>query len=98
MKVYAITIHYPMDGMEISSVHMTRKGALQTACKEMLEMILSYTAYEDESLTWAEDNLCNLNKDHRLTIRELEEIFEYTERLLWEVETEVEIVYHPLQP
>ena len=98
MKVYAITIHYPTDGKEISSIHVTRKGALQSACKEMLEMVLSYDAYEDESLTWVEENLCNLNKDHRLTIAELDKIFEYAEELLWEVGTEVEIVWHPLQP
>lgn len=100
MKVYAVTLSRPWDGKEIVSIHMTRKAALQVGCEEMLEtMMLFDDKYEDSDLAWIEDNLGTLhNPDHMLTIAELDEIFNYAEKLLWEVENEVEIVWHTLQP
>ena len=99
MKVYTVTYHRAWDDKEIIGVHMTRKGALQVACGEMLEIMIAFDGYEDETVTWLEDNLATLNNpNHTLTIAQLDEIFEYAERLLWEIENEVEILWHTLQP
>ena len=99
MKVYTVTYNRAWDDKEILSVHMTRKGALQVACEIMLETMIAFDGYEDETLTWIEDNLYTLhNQDHTLTIEELDTMFNYAEKLLWEIENEVEIVWHTLQP
>jgi len=99
MKVYTVTYHRAWDDKEIIGIHMTRKGALQVACQQMLETMIAFDSYEDETVTWLEDNLHTLyNPDHMLTIAELDEMFEYAERLLWEIENEVEILWHTLQP
>ena len=99
MKVYTVAIHSQWNGKAIVSVHMTRKGAWQVACAEMLEIMIGYDTYEDETLTWIEDNLATLhNPDYTFTIAELEGIFEYAEKLFWEIENEVEVMWHTLQP
>ena len=99
MKVYATTKHSPFETREVMSIHMTRKGALQVACETMLEIMLGYDTYDDSDLVWIEDNLGTLyNPDHTLTIAELDGIFEYADRLLLEVDTEVEIMWYTLEP
>jgi hypothetical protein len=99
MKIYTVTLSRPWDGKEIVSTHMTRKGALQVACEEMLETMVGCDTYEDSEQTWIQDNLGTLhNPDHTLTIQELDDMFLYAEKLLWEIENEVEIVWHTLQP
>ena len=99
MKIYSVTIQRPWDGKETVSVHMTRKGALQVACERMLETMIAFDGYEDETLTWIEDNLYALdNPSYSHTIAELDDMYDYAERLLWEIENEVEILWHTLQP
>ena len=99
MKVYTVTYHRAWDNKEIIGVHMTRKGALQVACEIMLETMIAFDGYEDETVSWLEDNLGILHSpDHRLTIKQLDDMFLYAEKLLWEIENEVEIVWHTLQP
>ena len=99
MKVYTVTYHRAWDDKEIIGVHMTRKGALQVACEQMLEIMIAFDGYEDETVSWLEDNLGTLhNPNHTLTIAELDDMFEYAEKLLWEIENEVEILHHTLQP
>ena len=99
MKVYTITYHRAWDDKEIIGVHMTRKGALQVACQSMLENMMAFDGYEDETVTWLEDNLYALdNPNHSHTIKQLDEMFLYAEKLLWEIENEVEILHHTLQP
>ena len=99
MKVYATTKHSPFETREVMSIHMTRKGALQVACETMLQIMLGYDTYDDSDLTWIEENLYALdNPNHSHTIAELDGIFEYAEKLLWEIENEVEILWHTLQP
>ena len=99
MKVYSVTLQRPWDGKLTISVHMTRKGALQVACEEMLQTMIACDSYEDETLTWIEENLYALdNPNHSHAIAELDGIFKYAEKLLWEIENEVEIVWHTLQP
>ena len=99
MKIYTVTLSRPWDGKEIVSTHMTRKGALQAACDEMLQTMVGFDTYDDSDLTWIEDNLGTLhNPDHKLTVAELDDMFNYAEKLLWEIENEVEIVWHTLQP
>ena len=78
---------------------MTRKGALQVACEVMLETMMGFDSWEDETLTWIEENLYALdNPNHSHTIAELDGMFLYAEKLLWEIENEVEILWHTLQP
>ena len=100
MKVYTVTYHRAWDDKEIIGVHMTRKGALQVACEQMLETMIAFdSVYEDETVSWLEDNLGTLhNPNHTLTIAELDDMFEYAEKLLWEIENEVDILWHTLQP
>ena len=99
MKIYSVTIHQPWDGKETASIHMTRKGALQVACELSLQTMIAVDGFEDETLTWIEENLYALdNPNHSHTIAELDGIFKYAEKLLWEMETEIEIVWHILQP
>lgn len=99
MKVYTVTYHRAWDDKEIIGVHITRKGALQAACEVMLETMMGFDGYEDETLTWIEENLYTLdNPNHSHTIAELDGIFEYAEKLLWEIENEVEILHHTLEP
>ena len=99
MKVYAVTLSRPWDDKVIVSIHMTRKAALQVACEEMLETMMAFDGYEDETVSWIEDNLATIhNPDHTLTIAELDDMFNYAEKLLWEIENEVEIVWHTLEP
>ena len=99
MKVYAVTLQRPWDGKEIISIHMTRKAALQVACEEMLETMVSFDTYDDSDLVWIEDNLSTLhNPNHTLTIKQLDDMFLYAEKLLWEIENEVEILHYTLQP
>ena len=100
MKIYTVTWHRAWDDREIIGVHMTRKGALQVACQQMLETMIAFdSVYEDETIEWLEDNLHTLyNPDHMLTIAELDDMFEYAEKLLWEIENEVEIHQLTLQP
>lgn len=99
MKVYTVTYHRAWDDIAIIGIHMTRKGALQAACEQMLEIMIAFDGYEDKTLTWIEDNLDTLiNPDHSHTIAELDDMFLYAEKLLWEIENEVEILWHTLQP
>ena len=99
MKIYTVTLSRPWDGKEIVSTHMTRKGALQVACDEMLQTMVGFDTYDDSDLAWIEDNLYTLHDhDRTLTIEELDTMFNYAEKLLWEIENEVEIVWHTLQP
>ena len=99
MKVYAVTLSRPWDSKEIVSIHMTRKAALQVACEEMLETMVICDTYEDATHVWIQDNLATLhNPDHTLTIAELDGMFDYAEKLLWEIENEVEILHYTLQP
>ena len=99
MKVYIVTYHRAWDDKEVIGVHMTRKGALQAACQLMLETMIGFDGYEDETVSWIEDNLGTLhNPDHTLTIKQLDDMFLYAEKLLWEIENEVDILWHTLQP
>ena len=99
MKVYTVTYHRAWDDKEIIGVHMTRKGALQAACEQMLEIMIAFDGYEDETVTWIEENLYALdNPNHSHTIAELDGIYNYAQKLLWEIENEVEILWHTLQP
>ena len=100
MKIYSVTIQRPWDGKETVSVHMTRKGALQVACADGLEMLMGCANdMDDEVLTWIEDSLYKVdNPNHSHTLAELDSIFEYAERLLWDLEVEIEVVWHTLQP
>ena len=99
MKIYAVTLQRPWDGKEIISIHMTRKAALQVACEEMLETMVGFDTYDDSDLAWIEDSLGSLhNPDHMLTIAELDGMFDYAEKLLWEIENEVEILHYTLLP
>ncbi len=99
MKVYTVTYHRAWDDKEIIGVHITRKGALQVACEVMLETMMGFDSWEDETLTWIEENLYALdNPNHSHTIAELDGMFLYAEKLLWEIENEVEILWHTLQP
>ena len=99
MKVYTVTMQRPWDGKYTIGVHMTRKGALQLACSESLQTMIACDGFADSDYTWLEENLYALdNPNHSHTITELDGIFEYAEKLLWEIETEIEIVWHILQP
>ena len=99
MKIYAVTLQRPWDGKEIISIHMTRKAALRVACEEMLQTMIGFDTYEDSDLTWIEDSLYAIdNPNHSLTIAELDNMFLYAEKLLWEIENEVEILHYTLQP
>ena len=100
MNVYTVAIQRPWDGKETVSVHMTRKGALQVACADGLEMLMGCSdGMDDEDLTWIEDNLYKVdNPNHSSTIKELDLIFEYMERLLWNLEVEIEVLQYTLQP
>lgn len=99
MNVYEVTVTRPWDGRETLSIHMTRKGALQVACAESLEVLLGVFDQNDEDLTWAEENLETLyNPEHTLKIKELETMFKKCEELLWSVETEIEVLEYALRP
>lgn len=98
MNVYEVTITRPWDGRETISIHMTRKGALQIACAEALELLLECSD-EDEEVAWLEDNLETLyNPVHTLKIKELDLIFNKCEQLLWNLETEIEVLEYTLRP
>ena len=97
MKIHAVTIHRPMDGQEVVSIHMTRKGALQSACEQTIETLNQYDSWDDSDTIWIQDN--NLNyKGSNLTIKDLEGIFKYATQLLWQIECEVDIWEYTLQP
>lgn len=101
MNIYEVTVTRPWDGRETVSIHMTRKGALQVACIEGLDILIGYgsDSFEDECLTWLEDSLGTLdNPNHTLTIKELDVIFDKCEELLWAVEMEIEVSEYTLQP
>ena len=100
MKVYAVAISRPWDDKETVSVHMTRKGALQVACADGLEMLMECSdQIVDEALAWTEDSLYKVdNPNHSFKIKELDLIFEYMERLLWDLEIEIEVLQYTLQP
>lgn len=99
MNVYEVTVTRPWDGRETLSIHMTRKGALQVACSESLELLLGVFDQDDEDLTWAEEKLETLyNPEHTLKIKELDEIFNKCEELLWSIETEIEVLEYALKP
>ena len=99
MNVYEVTVTRPWDGKETVSIHMTRKGALQVACAEALELLLGCFDENDEDLTWASENLETLyNPDHTLKIKELETMFDKCDDLLWSIETEIEVHEYALKP
>ena len=99
MNVYEVTVTRPWDGRDTLSIHMTRKGALQVACSEALELLLGVFDQNDKHLTWAEENLETLyNPDHTLTIAELETTFEKCDELLWSIEMEIEVLEYALRP
>jgi len=99
MNVYEVTMTRPWDGKETLSIHMIRKGALQLACAEGLEVLLGIYEQNGDDLTWAEENLETLyNPDHTLTIAELETIFEKCDELLWNVEVGIQVDEYTLQP
>ena len=100
MNVYEVTITRPWDGRETVSIHMTRKGALQVACADGLQMLMEcLDGMDDEDLTWTEDSLYTLdNPNHNLTIAELDTMFDYAEKLLWNLEVEIEVLQYTLQP
>ena len=99
MNVYEVTLTRPWDGRETLSIHMTRKGALQVACSESLELLLGVFDQNDEDLTWAEKNLETLyNPEHTLKIKELETMFDKCEELLWSIEMEIEVFEYTLKP
>ena len=99
MNVYEVTVTRPWDGKETLSIHMTRKGALQVACAESLEVVLGWFDEDDEDLTWAEKSLETLYKpDHTLKIKELETMFDKCEELLWSIEMEIEVLEYALKP
>jgi len=100
MKVYEVTIQRPWDGKETISIHMTRKGALQVACIEGLDIISGFDDLEDESQAeWVEENLETLlNPDHTLKIKDLDELFNKCAEFLWSVEMEIEVLEYTLKP
>jgi hypothetical protein len=99
MKVYEVTIQRPWDGKETIGIHMTRKGALQVACYEGLDIISGFDDFEDEKSEWVEENLETLlNPDHMLKIKDLDELFNKCEELLWSVEVEIEVLEYTLKP
>ena len=99
MNVYEVTITRPWDGRETLSIHMTRKGALQVACSESLELLLGVFDQNDEDSTWAEEKLETLyNPEHTLKIKELETIFNKCEELIWSIEMEIEVSEYTLKP
>jgi len=99
MKVYEVTIARPWDGRETLSIHITRKGALQVACAEALELLLGCFDQNDEDLTWIEEGLYTVdNPNHSLTIAELDAIFNKCEELLWSIEMEIEVHEYTLKP
>ena len=99
MNIYTVTVSRPWDGKEIVSTHMTRKGALQVACFECLELLLGVFDQSDENLTWVENSLYTVdNPNHSLTIAELETMFDKCEELLWSIEMEIEVLEYALQP
>ena len=99
MNVYEVIITRPWDGRETLSIHMTRKGALQVACSESLEVLLGVFDQNDEDLTWVEEKLGILyNPDHTLKIKELETTFNKCEQLLWNIEMEIEVLEYTLKP
>ena len=99
MNVYEVTVTRPWDGRETLGIHMTRKGALQVACSESLELLLGVFDQNDKHLTWAEEKLETLyNPDHTLTIAELETTFEKCDELLWSIEMEIEVSEYTLKP
>ena len=101
MKVYEVSMTRPWDGRQTYSVHMTRKGALQVACAEGLEVLIGFggDAFTDEDFTWAEENLETLyNPAHTLKIEELDIIFQKCDELLWDVEMGLQVDEHTLQP
>ena len=101
MNVYEVTITRPWDGRETVSIHMTRKGALQVACIEGLDILFGFGSdcFEDKCLTWMEDNYGTLdNPNHNLTLKELDGIFDYMEQLLWSIEMEIEVLEYTLKP
>ena len=99
MNVYEVTKTRPWDGRETVSIHMTRKGALQVACIEGLDALLSCFDQNDEDLAWVENNLYTVdNPNHSLTIAELDAIFNKCEELLWSIEMEIEVHEYTLKP
>lgn len=101
MKVYEVTITRPWDGRETYSIHITRKGALQVACIEGLDALIALDddGISGDDLTWVEGSLETLiNPEHRLTIEELDVIFNKCEELLWNIEMEIQVDEHTLQP
>lgn len=100
MKVHTVAISRPWDDKETVSIHMTRKGALQVACADGLEMLMEcYEGMDDEDLTWTEDSLYTVdNPNHSLTIKELDAMFNYMEQLLWNLEIGIEVLEYTLQP
>ena len=99
MKVYEVTIKRPWDDRQTISIHMTRKGALQVACIEGLDIISGFDDFEDGDWDWIEENLSTLhNPDHTLTIANLDELFNRCEELLWNVEVEMEVFEYTLKP
>ena len=99
MNVYAVTVQRPWDNKETVSIHMTRKGALQVACIESLDIISGFDDLEDERDEWAEENLETLlNPEHTLKIKDLDELFNKCEELLWNVEVEIEVFEYTLKP
>ena len=78
---------------------MTRKGALQVACAESLELLLGVIDQSEEGLRWLEENLETLyNPEHTLKIKELETMFDKCEELLWSIEMEIEVHEYTLKP
>ena len=100
MKVHAVAISRPWDDKETVSIHMTRKGALQVACADGLEMLMEcYEGMDDGDLAWTEDSLYTVdNPNHSLTLKELDAIFNYMEQLLWNLEVGIEVLQYTLQP
>jgi hypothetical protein len=99
MNVYEVTITRPWDGRETVSIHMTRKGALQVACIEALDVLSNIDGFEGEASEWIEENLGTLeNPDHTLKIKELDVIFNKCEEFLWSIETEIEVHEYALKP
>ena len=100
MKIYAVTLSRPWDDKETISIHMTRKGALQVACNDGLQMLMEcFDGMDDEDLTWTEDSLYTIdNPNATFTLKDLDTMFNYMERLLWNLEVEIEILEYTLEP
>ena len=100
MNIYAVAISRSWGDKETVSIHITRKGALQVACADGLEMLIEcYEGMDDEDITWAEDSLYTFdNPNHSLTLKELDAMFNYMEQLLWNLEVEIEVLEYTLQP